>query len=312
MKIWLAPLHGITTYTFRNCLCRHFAGIDFFMSPFLPVQELSKLNVRNWRDIWPENNTLRPIVPQLMGNNPSHFVDTMRVLHDIYGYQDFNWNLGCPVSQVTRHRRGCGLMPFTDEVAAVALAVSQQTNFHFSIKMRLGMHEPTECLRILDALKSLPIDFFVIHPRLGEQMYNGIPDLAGFSEVFQHTDRKIVYSGDIFSALNYENYQRLFPQIDEWMLGRGLLRNPFLAEEINNINCGNKQTRFAHYYQDLVDCLLPTRKEIGTLSNLKELWHYYVAMIHISEQQLQFMLRVDNLSDFMQISLQYIVNENLW
>jgi len=282
------------------------------MSPFLPVQETAKLNVRNWRDIWPENNTLRPLVPQLMGNNPSHFVDTMNVLHDTYGYEDYNWNLGCPVSQVTRHRRGCGLMPFTEEVAAVALAVTQQTNYRFSIKMRLGMHEPTECLRILDALQALLVDFFVIHPRLGEQMYNGVPDLAGFSEVCRHTDRKIVYSGDVFTAQDYENLHQQFPRIEEWMLGRGLLRNPFLAEEIKKMDCGNKPNRFANYYQDLVDSLLPTRKETGTLSNLKELWHYYVTMIHISEEQLQLMLRVETLSDFMQISLQYIVNEELW
>ena len=52
MNLWLAPLDGITNYLFRNSLCRHFGGIDCFMTPFMPVQERAKLNVTNWRDIW--------------------------------------------------------------------------------------------------------------------------------------------------------------------------------------------------------------------------------------------------------------------
>ena len=107
MNLWLAPLHGITNYQFRNTLCRHFAGIDFIITPFLPVQEKAKLNVKNWKDIWPKNNTLHPTIPQLMGNQPAHFVDTMNVLHDTYGYESFNWNIGCPVSQVVHRKRVC-------------------------------------------------------------------------------------------------------------------------------------------------------------------------------------------------------------
>lgn len=312
MNIWLAPLHGITTYTFRNCLCRHFAGIDFFISPFLPVQEVAKLNVRNWRDVWPQNNTVRPMIPQLMGNVPAHFVDTMNILHDSYGYQSFNWNVGCPVTQVTRHRRGCGLMPFPDEVSAVASEVFQKTDFHFSVKMRLGMHDNYESVNILDRLQDLPIDFIALHPRLGDQMYTGKPDMEAFSRCLEHTRHRIVYSGDVFTKQDYFNFQKRFPAIHDWMLGRGLLRNPFLAEEIRGLECGYRPERFANYYQDLADSLLSARKEPGTLNNLKELWHYYCALIHVTDDQLQQMLRIVNLVDFMKISLSYITNEELW
>ena len=104
--IWLAPLHGITSYTFRNTLCRHFGGIDCFMAPFLPAQPAGKYRKKVWQDIIPENNTALPLVPQLMGNRPDHFVDTTQMLNEQFGYEHFNINIGCPSSPVVRHTRG--------------------------------------------------------------------------------------------------------------------------------------------------------------------------------------------------------------
>lgn len=308
MNIWLAPLHGITNYVFRNSLCRHFAGIDFFMTPFFPVQERSKLNVKNWSDLWPQNNTYCPTIPQLMGNNPPHFVETMNLLHETYGYEHFNWNLGCPVSQVVHRRRGCGFMPYADGVEEVVKTVSEQTPYHFSIKMRLGLHHPEEGLCILDRLEKYPLEFIVIHPRLGKQMYEGHPDLEMMDRFCRSTSHRVMYSGDVFSVDDYHTFQARYPMIQDWMLGRGLLRNPFLAEEIKGVDTGDKKTRFLRYYQQWVATLLPLRKERSTLSNLKELWHYYAHLLQLPEEELRKLLRMDDFERFMDTSLQFISN----
>lgn len=308
MNLWLAPLHGITHYVFRNTLCRHFAGMDFFITPFLPVQEKAKLNVRNWKDIWPKYNTACPTIPQLMGNQPSHFVDTMNLIHDTHGYEAFNWNIGCPVAQVVRRRRGCGIMPYADRVEEVVAAVCGQTPFRFSLKMRLGMHHPDEGLCILERLQDYPLDFVVIHPRLGEQMYEGVPDLDAFDSFYQLTRHRIIYSGDLFSMEDYERLQRRYPNIHDWMLGRGILRNPFLAEEIKGISTGDRQTRFSRYYQLWVEELLQLRGEPGTLRNLKELWHYYRHWVGLDDEACKQLLRINTFSDFMDRSLHYIAD----
>ncbi|MCQ2285002.1 MAG: tRNA-dihydrouridine synthase family protein [Bacteroidales bacterium] len=306
MNIWLAPLHGITNYIYRNCLCRHFAGIDFFMTPFFPVQERNKLNVRNWQDLWPQHNTYCPTIPQLMGNKPSHFVETMNLLHEVYGYESYNWNLGCPVSQVVHRHRGCGFMPDAEGVEAVVRQVTQETSYRFSIKMRLGLHASEEGLRILERLEPYPLDFIVIHPRLGEQMYEGVPDIEMFARFCEHTSHKIIYSGDVFSVEDYQRLQQRFPAVQDWMLGRGLLRNPFLAEEIKGLTVGDRKARFLKYYQHWVATLLPLRKERSTLSNLKELWHYYAFLFQLPEEELRKLLRMDDFERFMDASLQII------
>lgn len=298
MKIWLAPLHGITNYMFRNSLYRHFGGIDYCVTPFLPVQEMAKLNVKNWKDIWPKNNTAVPAIPQLMGNKPSHFVDTMRAVHDEYGYDAFNWNIGCPVAQVVRRRRGCGIMPDPDTVEEVVRTVTSQTPYRFSVKMRLGLKDPAEGLRILERLDDYPLDFIVIHPRLGEQMYDGVPDLEQMDIFYRHTRHRIIYSGDLFSAQDYERLQNRYPGIEDWMLGRGLLQNPFLAEQLKGEDTGDRRQRFSKYYQKWTQEMLDAVKEKSTLAKLKELWHYYACLFQLPSDALQQLLRINDFDAF--------------
>lgn len=306
MKIWLAPLHGITNYMFRNSLYRHFGGIDYCVTPFLPVQETAKLNIKNWKDIWPKNNTTLPTIPQLMGNKPSHFVDTMRAVHDEYGYEAFNWNIGCPVAQVVRRRRGCGIMPDPDTVEEVVRTVTSQTPYRFSVKMRLGLKDPAEGLRILERLDDYPLDFIVIHPRLGEQMYDGVPDLEQMDIFYRHTRHRIIYSGDLFSAQDYERLQNRYPEIEDWMLGRGLLQNPFLAEQLKGEDTGDRRQRFSKYYQKWTQEMLDAVKEKSTLAKLKELWHYYACLFQLPSDALQQLLRINDFDAFYDRTLEIL------
>ncbi len=300
--IWLAPLHGITSYTFRNTLCRHFGGIDCFMAPFLPAQPAGKYRKKVWQDIAPENNTALPLVPQLMGNRPDHFVDTTRMLNEQFGYEHFNINIGCPSSPVVRHTRGCGLMPHPDIVELIVAEVTGKTPFRISLKMRLGLHNIDEGRNLLTRLNDYPLDFLVIHPRLGDDLYEGVPDWDTFAEFCQLTRHKIVYSGDIFTVEDYNRLSERFPQVAAWMLGRGLLRNPFLAEEIKGQDIGDKRERFLNFYQDFIEKLLPIRGESGTLANLKELWHYFAVFTGLSEEKLQQLLRICDLREFVTVS----------
>lgn len=298
-KLWLAPLHGITSHTFRNTLCRHFGGIDCYMAPFLPVQPAGKFRPKVWQDIAPENNTAVPLIPQFMGNRPEQFVDTMNILHEQFGYKQFNINIGCPSSPVVRHTRGCGLMPHPDMVEAFVAAVTSKTPFRLSLKMRLGLHNADEGYMLLQRLNNYPLNFLVIHPRLGDELYEGKPHWEIFEEFCNMTHHKIVYSGDIFTKEDYLTLSKRFPKVDTWMLGRGMLRNPFLAEEIKDQDVSNKKERFLAFYQDLTKELLPIRGEQGTLANLKELWHYFAVFMQMPDENLQQLLRIRDLQEFL-------------
>ena len=268
------------------------------MSPFLPAQPAGKFRPKVWQDIAPEPNTALPLTPQLMGNRPEAFTDTMWMLHEQFGYEDFNINIGCPSSPVVRHTRGCGLMPHPDRVEAIVADITTKTNFRLSLKMRLGLHSPDEGRELICRLNHYPIDFFVIHPRLGDELYEGSPHWDLFDEFCQITKHKIVYSGDVFSVKDYQKLSEKFPNVSGWMLGRGLLRNPFLAEEIKGMPTGDKNARFRAFHDDLVTELLPIRGESGTLANLKELWHYFAVFTQMPEAELRDMLRINDIQTF--------------
>lgn len=298
-QLWLAPLHGITSRTFRNTLCRHFGGIDCYMAPFLPVQSAGKFRPKVWQDIAPEHNTALPLIPQLMGNKPEQFVDTMIVLHEQFGYERFNVNIGCPSSPVVRHTRGCGLMPHPDMVERIVAEVTTKTSFRLSLKMRLGLHSAHEGRELLQRLNDYPLDFLVIHPRLGDDLYEGSPNWDVFEGFCNMTCHKIVYSGDVFSKEDYGRLSERFPMVETWMLGRGMLQNPFLAEEIKDQDVGDTKSRFLNFYQDLAESLLPLRGESGTLANLKELWHYFAVFMQMPDEELQRLLRICDLKEFL-------------
>jgi tRNA-dihydrouridine synthase B len=302
--IWLAPLHGITYYYFRNVLFQHCAGIDRVIAPFVPAQLNEKLNVKKWVDLHPENNSFIPVIPQLMGNDPQAMVDTILALQKTYFFPFINWNIGCPMNPIVRKKRGCGIMPYLSMIEEVVQKVQEETTISFSIKMRLGMWDKNEGIEILQMLNQYSLENIIIHPRLGIQQYDGNVDLDTFEEMISLSNHRIVYSGDIVDFEGYQELKHRFPQITDWMLGRGALRDPFLIQEIKNqnkISTQEKRKLFQSYYEDMKHSLYGLKGEKSALPKLKELWKYYAHFFQLSENELKRLLQCVDVVEFEKI-----------
>lgn len=303
--IWLAPLHGITYYYFRNVLFQHCAGIDRVIAPFVPAQSHDKLNVKKWVDLQPAHNPHLPIIPQLMGNDADAIVDTIDVLQETYAFQDVNWNIGCPMNPIVRKKRGCGIMPHLPMIEEVVSKVTSETSVNFSIKMRLGMWNKEEGMEIIQMLNEYRIDRVIIHPRLGIQQYEGTVDLDGFSQMVALSRHQVVYSGDIVDFEGFQSIQKQFPHIHEWMIGRGALRDPFLIQEIKQqqkMPRDLKMELFQAYYHDLKESLFCLKGAQSALPKLKELWKYLAAFFQLSENQLKMVLTTQDIHDFEKVT----------
>jgi tRNA-dihydrouridine synthase len=309
MQLYLAPLHGITYHNFRNCFVKHFQGINCAITPFIAAKTKAQLNPKKFPDLFPENNKILLIIPQLMGNKPDEIKETIVVLSETFGYKQFNWNIGCPMNQIVRKKRGCGVMPFPYLVEEIVNEVCGKTSARFSLKMRLGLHAPKEGLEILQRLAPYPIDFLCIHPRLGVQQYEGNVDLDVFETFYQSTNHKIVYSGDINDVDLFLQAQNRFPKIENWMLGRGILQNPFLPEQIvgaspavahKNEATGtqNSKSRFIRFYNDYSEILLALKGEKIALGALKELWHYFAVYWKLDKIELHKLLQINDYQIF--------------
>ncbi len=82
--------------------------------------------------------------------------------------------------------------------------------------------------------KVYPLEELIIHPRTREDFYGNVPNLTVFEEAMKLSRNPVCYNGDIFTKQDYENLLQRFSTLDKVMLGRGIIGNPGLAEEVRN------------------------------------------------------------------------------
>ncbi|MBP5547941.1 MAG: tRNA-dihydrouridine synthase family protein [Bacteroidales bacterium] len=230
----LAPMQGLTELLFRKAFERCYpCAFDYAISPFL---SLTHGNLRNAgkkvEDVLPElNEGCIPVVPQLLGHEADGFVELANRLYEL-GYNEVNWNMGCPMRRVAAKHRGSGILPYPDEVMEILDYVMPRIKPALSVKMRLGYRSSDEIDAIIPILNNYPIANVTVHPRIGKQLYSGRPDLEKFTEILPKIAHKIIYNGDIFTVNDYHKIRTFFPEVKDVMIGRGVLYNPLLPNQI--------------------------------------------------------------------------------
>ena len=231
MMIYLAPIQGTTDRIYRNLFPVYFKGVDLAIAPFISSVKKMKPENNLLRDLQPDKNTGIPTIPQIMSSTPDDFTKLANTLYDI-GYGTVNWNIGCPFPMVVKKGRGAGMLCYPDRVESFLIKTIPALKPKLSIKLRIGLTYPDEVLQLIPVFNQYPLKELIIHPRTGEQMYEGQVDLDMFEQCIKLSNHRVVYNGDIDSVQKLEMLVKRFGSIDRWMIGRGLLGNPFLAEKI--------------------------------------------------------------------------------
>ena len=65
MKIYLAPMEGITGEVYRRAYHTFFEPMDKYFTPFLNPNPKGKFSRQEWNEILPENNEGMYTVPQI-------------------------------------------------------------------------------------------------------------------------------------------------------------------------------------------------------------------------------------------------------
>ena len=228
-----SPLQGFTDFRFRNAFHKHFGGIDTFYSPYIKLNGKLVVKGSYERDILPENNSTLEVIPQIITNDAEEFLFVAKYVQQ-FGYKELNWNLGCPYPMVAKCGMGSGLIKNTDQIENILKRVHNETDIIVSMKMRMGYENASEILDVFPILEQYPIKNIAIHARIGKQLYKGGVDLDSFQKCLDTSKQKIYYNGDITSVTKFNELQERFPSIEHWMIGRGLIADPFLPSMIKN------------------------------------------------------------------------------
>ena len=290
----LAPMQGLTEVLFRRVYEECFPGaIPLAISPFISLTHNLHFSTDNAqiRDVLPENNCGSiPVMPQLLGKEPEEFVFISNYLYDL-GYPEVNWNIGCPMRKVTGKHRGCGILPYPDEVRALLDAVIPRLKGRLSVKTRIGLKDKEEIFHIIPVLNDYPLASVTVHPRLGRQQYTGVPDLKTFGEVVPLLKAPVIYNGDICTTTDACHILERFPQVTDLMVGRGILYNPCLPLGTNDIS---KIKHFICRLKEEIRATLPTEESI--MRKTKEYWSLLWKSLPISEMEARKVLRAQELT----------------
>ncbi|MGJ8714411.1 MAG: tRNA dihydrouridine synthase [Maribacter stanieri] len=228
-----SPLQGFTDFRFRNAFHKYFGGIDTFYAPYIRLN--GKMVIKNsfQKDLQPENNTTLEVIPQVMTGDADEFLFVVKYIQSL-GYKELNWNLGCPYPMVTKQGMGSGLICNPEKIDHILKRAHEETDVVVSMKMRMGYENAEEILDVFPILDSYPLKNIAIHARIGKQLYKGGVDLDAFQKCVESTTHKLYYNGDITTVAKFQEMQKRFPSIDHFMMGRGLIADPFLPSMIKN------------------------------------------------------------------------------
>ena len=299
----MAPLEGITGYIYRKTYAKYFGGVDKYFSPFISPNQKRICRTREQKDILPENNAGLYLVPQIMTNQADMFIKTVKYLQQ-YGYQEFNLNLGCPASTVVTKMKGSGFLAQPEKLEQFLEQIYEKCDANISIKTRIGFESAEEFSRLLSIFEKFPVNELIIHPRTRQDFYQNEPDMGAFSYAMSHSRHRICYNGNIFSKKDYTNLVENYPALQCVMLGRGILQNPTIIEQIK----GNELPDKDHIKAFMTEICEKYKEELSgdqpVLFKMKELWQYLVFSFDVDEKWKKKMRKAQSLSEY-----QIIINE---
>ena len=292
MHIYFAPLEGITTYPYRNLHHKYFGGVEKYFTPFLAPGPEQGMSVKEMRDVLPENNAGVPVVPQILTNRAGDFLLASKKLSEM-GYREINLNLGCPSGTVTAKKKGSGFLLYPDDLdrffdEVFSDAAVRNGEFLVSVKTRIGKNEVEEWPELMQVYNRYPIHELTVHPRIQKEFYKGTPHLDVFTDILKESRNPVVYNGDLFTVEKVKEFREKFPTAGTVMIGRGLIRNPALAEMILQEETepeANILPRIREFHDALFEHYRETMSgDRNLLFRMKDLWSYMLEEVPDSEK----------------------------
>ena len=273
----MAPLQGFTDFPYRRCYHKFFGSVDEYYIPYIALGPGQKIRNSQYREILPENNEEIPVVPQILCGNAEELKELATIIRD-YGYSKVNLNLGCPYPMATKRGRGTGLLENPDMLKQILDVLFSNFDFCVSAKFRSGLIDERTIFDRVELLNAYPFEKLIFHPRTAKQMYKGKANRNLFSELVPFVKAPLIYNGDITSATDLDEIKELIPTQNDWMIGQGILSNPFLPDELKGVFLTKEQKleKLIQFHSEILESHLNTWSDHGiALRKIEQFWTYF-------------------------------------
>jgi len=226
MKIYTAPMAGITDYSFRKI-------IEKFDPDFM-FTEMVNANLLNRKDDTTISELLKcdnkeKTGTQIFGGDKDELISGILKLKN-FGFTKININMGCPQPKIIKNGAGSALLE-NSELVKLILLETQNIDTEISIKIRVGYKDFENPEIFLDLANKYNLDFICVHGRTQRQMYSGTANWEIVKKLSK-IPRKVEFfgNGDLFEPSEIKKKIQT-SNLDGIMLSRGIIGNPWLISQ---------------------------------------------------------------------------------
>lgn len=230
----LAPMQDITDLGFWRLIHQR-GGADIYFTEYFRVHPASRLD-RTIVHCIETHGTGRPVIAQMIGDDPTHSVRTARALQKL-PIAAIDLNLGCPAPLVCKKSAGGGLLRHPDRIRELLSVLRDAIDIPFTVKTRIGSLSGDEFPALLEIFARAGLDALTVHGRTVAQMYRPPVDHARIREAAKIMPCPVIANGNVQSPADA---QRMAAETGcaGLMLGRGAIRNPWLFQQIRQVRDG--------------------------------------------------------------------------
>ncbi len=283
-KISIAPMMDCTDSHFRMIM-RKISSKALLYTEMIVAQSLIYTN--NKGRFLNFNEEEHPLSIQFGGDNPEHLKEAAKMAQD-WGYDEINFNVGCPSSRVCAGNFGASLMNYPSKVARCIEAMKNNCNLPVTIKHRIGVDNNDSFSNLNNFVRHISqagTERFTIHARkaflkgLNPKENRNIPPLR-YDIVKRLKDENpslvIEINGGFTNINQCIDSLKIFDGI---MIGRSAYKYPLRWNEIDNKIYGDKSLPLKA--SDIIFSLIPYIE--NHLEKKKKSWDICKHLINIVE-----------------------------
>ena len=301
-------MEGIMEHTMRQLLS-NIGGMDYFVSEFVRVTQYP-VPAHTFTRMVPENSHNahttynHPVHTQLLGSNSETMA--LSALNAVAsGATHIDVNFGCPAKRVNGHGGGSFLLQSPDSLFQIVSEIRQAlpNEVPLSAKIRLGFEDENLLFENVEAIERAGASKLVIHGRTKKDGYKPPARWEKIGEIKARTKMLVVANGDIKNATSLLACQHM-TGCNEFMIGRGVLENPFVFQEIRRELAGLEALDYSQKLPELFDSYYQLLNghydEVPKLGRLKQWCGSLRKHFPIIEENLKPLRQSDSVSEFFQ------------
>jgi len=249
-SLFLAPMEGITDESYRLVVEQSFGGWDFYGTDFLRVPAAGRYPRKYLLDHFGktiyQSSLKDKTFYQIL---TSYNAFTEEILSDL-NELSFDWidlNLGCPSKTVCKNGGGSSLLRDLPRLTGLIKLIRKNVKGFFSVKVRIGYHDGNDFVELIKMLNDQGAQLITVHARTRDQMYKEPADWSYIKSAVEHSKVPIIGNGDLW---NQTDIKKMFEQTGchGVMLGRGAMKQPWIAQHYKNKTILNQQDIIQHIF----------------------------------------------------------------